>query len=123
MKAADYGNDADAVAAFVATNSICQGAAGADPLAVDFRDGHRDRLCSYIFQMGKSRQPQRGRDRCDRRHCRSIECNATALSFDGRTAYVKRAININAYLVPGQNIIVDEAIEPHRRSGHDGYRQ
>ena len=36
MKAADYGNDSPIAAAFVSTNSICQGAASADFVAVDF---------------------------------------------------------------------------------------
>ena len=36
MKAADYGTQTNAAAAFVATNSICQGRAGADAVAAVF---------------------------------------------------------------------------------------
>ena len=52
MKAADYGKKTRAVAAFVATNSICQGRQVDTLWSLIFADWIRDRLCSCFFQMG-----------------------------------------------------------------------
>ena len=52
MKAADYGTTTNAVAAFVATNSICQGQQVPILWPLIFRDGTRNCFRPYVFQMG-----------------------------------------------------------------------
>jgi hypothetical protein len=79
MKAAEYGQQTNAVAAFVTTNSICQGQARPHSLALDLRDRPRHGLRAYQLQMGESRQPQRRRDRSDHRPVAAAREGAAAL--------------------------------------------
>ena len=59
MKAADYRHArSNASAAFVATNSICQGQQVPILWPLIFQTGHADCVRTYVIQMGKSRQPQ-----------------------------------------------------------------
>lgn len=113
MKAAEYGKRTTAVAAFVATNSICQGRQVDTLWSLIFSAGYEisfahtsfkwANLASYnagvtVAIVGISNQPGR-----------------TRLLFseaDDAGAIVKAVDNINAYLVPGPSIIVGQLSRP-----------
>jgi hypothetical protein len=65
MKAADYGTKTESSAAFVATNSICQGQQVPILWPRIFQTGNQIAFCPYIVQVGKPSQPQCGCNGCD----------------------------------------------------------
>ena len=113
MKAADYGKSTRSTAAFVATNSICQGRQVGTLWPIIFESGHEIMFAHTSFKwanlasknagvtvviVGISRQP-----------------NKEKLIFTSTGAEeetVKKAANINAYLVPGANVIVKQSSTP-----------
>lgn len=113
MKAADYGNHTPTVAAFVSTNSICQGQQVPILWPLIFKSSHEivfshtsfkwANLASYnagvtvaIVAIGKHyRQPKK----------------LYSLTEDNRTLQ-KEVVNINAYLVGGNHVIVDKQAKP-----------
>lgn len=110
MKAADYGTMTRAVAAFVSTNSICQGRQVETLWSLIFRTGHEITFAHTSFKwanlashnagvtvaiVGISNHP--GRDRL----------LFSGADNDGVT--LKTVENINAYLVPGPNTTVAPA--------------
>jgi hypothetical protein len=113
MKAADYGQHTPCTAAFVSTNSICQGQQVAILWPLIFGSGHHiafahtsfkwTNLASHnagvtvaIVAIGNTPAPTR---------------QLFALADDGSTV-VKAVEHINAYLVPGANVVVDKAMRP-----------
>jgi hypothetical protein len=107
MKAADYGTCTQASAAFVSTNSICQGQQVSILWPLVFATGHVVYFAHTSFKwanlashnagvtvaiIGISNQPGKLR-------------RLYSLSENG-TAVLKEAENINAYLIAGPNIIV-----------------
>ncbi len=113
MKAADYGQHTPCTAAFVSTNSICQGQQVAILWPLIFGSGHQiafahtsfkwTNLASHnagvtvaIVAIGNTPAPTR---------------QLFALADDGSTV-VKAVAHINAYLVPGANVVVDKAMRP-----------
>ena len=118
MKAADYGRNTPCVAAFVSTNSICQGQQVPILWPLIFGTGHKivfahtsfrwSNLASYnagvtvvIVCIGKT----------------PVTRQLLSLSDDGEQL-IQSVSNINAYLVAGPNIVVRE-----RRSPPDGRRE
>ncbi len=110
MKASDYGTRANAVTAFVATNSICQGEQVPILWPLIFETGHEisfahrsfkwANLASYnagvtVSVIGISNHASRPR-------------RLYSIADDG-TVIVKEVELINAYLVPGPNVIVKAA--------------
>jgi hypothetical protein len=108
MKAADYGNYTNVVSAFVSTNSICQGQLVAILWPLIFGTGHEisfahtsfkwANLASYnagvtVVIVGISKHSGKSR-------------LLFSISDDGSTTS-KEVDNINAYLAPARNIIVE----------------
>lgn len=107
MKAADYGTRTSTVAAFVSTNSVCQGRQVETLWSLVFASGHQISFAHTSFEwanlasknagvsvviVGITNQP--GKDRL-----------LFSEGSDGE-GVVKVVEHINAYLVPGPNIIV-----------------
>lgn len=110
MKASDYGERADCVSAFVATNSICQGEQVPVLWPLIFASGHQIVFAHTSFKWGNlashnavvtvaiigiSKKP-------------SKDCALFYEDVDG-SLIAKRSGSINAYLVHGPNIIVSKA--------------
>ena len=113
MKAADYGTRTNAATAFVSTNSICQGQQVPTLWPLIFRTGHEITFAHTSFKwanlaannagvtvviVGLSCQP-------------SKKHRLYSLDKNDNTS-VKEVDNINAYLVPAQNVIVDKSSKP-----------
>ena len=113
MKAADYGLHTQASAAFVSTNSICQGQQVPILWPLILKTGHEisfaytsfkwNNLASYnagvtVVIVGVSRQASKVRQLFS-----VIDSNEISL---------KEANNINAYLIAGKDIIIDKATLP-----------
>jgi hypothetical protein len=113
MKAADYGTQTNAAAAFVSTNSICQGQQVPILWPLIFATGHEIAFAHTSFKwanlashkagvtvviVGISRHPARAR-------------RLYSIADDGG-AIVKDCEHINAYLVSGPDIIVEKSSKP-----------
>ena len=113
MKAADYGTATPAIAAFVSTNSICQGRQVETLWSLIFSTGHEiafahtsfkwANLASYnagvtVVIVGISNHVGRAR--------------LLFSDADGNGTTVRTADNINAYLVPGPSVAVGQHSRP-----------
>ena len=113
MKAADYGTHTHSSAAFVSTNSICQGQQVAILWPLIFASGHQIAFAYTSFKwanlaahnagvtvviVGIANPAPKARQ-------------LFALTDDGETE-VKEVAQINAYLVPGANVVVEKAARP-----------
>jgi hypothetical protein len=113
MQAALYGQETNAVSAFVSTNSICQGQQVASLWSAIFETGHHIAFAHTSFKwanlashnagvtvviVGITCQPQKGR-------------LLHSISEDGKNL-VKEVNNINAYLVAAPDIIVEKSSQP-----------
>lgn len=113
MKAADYGTHTTTVSAFVSTNSVCQGRQVDTLWSLIFATGHEISFAHTSFKwanlashnagvtvaiIGISNHPP---------HMRSLFSDA-----EGSGTTVKMVDHINAYLVPGPNVIVSPATRP-----------
>jgi hypothetical protein len=110
MKAADYGMRTNAVAAFVATNSICQGQQVPFLWPLIFQTGHEIAFAHTSFKWANLASHNAGvtvvivgisNHAGTRRHLASLA--------DDGTVIVKEAENINPYLIPGPNTIIHPA--------------
>ena len=110
MKAVDYGNKTKSATSFVATNSICQGQQVPVLWPLVFSTGHQITFAHTSFKwknlaannagvtvviVGLSRQPDRNRK--------------LYVSDKEGALTVKDVENINAYLVPAKNVIVEKS--------------
>ncbi|KAA0892556.1 DNA methyltransferase [Pusillimonas sp. ANT_WB101] len=116
MKAADYGTKTDAASAFVSTNSICQGQQVPILWPLIFDTGHEIQFAHTSFKWANLASHNAGvtvaivgisRNAGTTRRLYS-EANGQS---DGNLQ-IKVADNINAYLVPGPNVIVERASKP-----------
>ena len=128
IKAADYARHTPCAAAFVSTNSICQGQQVPILWPLIFSDGlfihfaHTSfkwaNLASHnagvtVVIVGITNQPVAAKKLysvVDAKFDGTFECDGT-LRFDG-TAAVREVANINAYLIGGENIIVKKVSKP-----------
>ncbi len=113
MKAADYGTQTNASAAFVSTNSICQGQQVPILWPLIFRTGHEIAFAHTSFKWANLASNKAG-----------VTVVIVGISnHAGKTrrlfmpdeddaSVVREAENINAYLVPGPNVIVEKASRP-----------
>jgi hypothetical protein len=113
MKAADYGTHTTAVAAFVATNSICQGQQVPFLWSLIFRTDHEIVFAHTSFKWANLASHNAG-------------VTVVIVGISNHAARVRRLYsttengetiardtdNINAYLVAAPNIIVEKAMKP-----------
>ncbi|MEW6372198.1 MAG: DNA methyltransferase [Pseudomonadota bacterium] len=111
VKAVEYGNATESSAAFVATNSICQGQQVPVLWPLIFASGYEIAFAHTSFKwknlaannagvtvviVGLSRRPRKNR--------------RLYVSEKGGALTVKDVENINAYLVPAKNVIVEKSM-------------
>jgi hypothetical protein len=113
MKAADYGTTTPTVAALVSTNSICQGRQVETLWSLIFKTGHEVSFAHTSFKWANLAS-----------HNAGVTVVIVGISnHTGRTRYlfsdtgdsgttVKDVERINAYLVPGPNVIVSPVSRP-----------
>lgn len=114
MKAADYGTQTRSAAAFVSTNSICQGQQVPILWPLIFETGHEIAFAHTSFKWANLASHNAGvtvvivgiSNHVGKvRYLISVEDNGETI--------VKEATNINAYLVVAPNIIVDKRSQSH----------
>lgn len=110
MKAADYGTQTNAAAAFVSTNSICQGQQVPILWPLIFATGHEIAFAHTSFKWANLASHKAGVTVV----IVGISNHAGKLrqlfsSADNDASIVKEVENINAYLVSGPNIEVSQA--------------
>jgi hypothetical protein len=113
MKAADYGTHTNTVAAFVSTNSICQGQMVSMLWPIIYEAGHEIAFAYSSFKWANLASHNAGVTVIIvgiSNHAGRIR-RLFSVSDDG-SAIVKEVDNINAYLVPAANIIVEKASKP-----------
>lgn len=113
MKAADYGTRTDAVAAFVSTNSICQGQQVPFLWPLIFQTGHEIAFAHTSFKWANLASHNAGVTVAIvgiSNHAGKVR-RLFSVGDDGGTI-LREAENINAYLVAGPNVIVEKAMQP-----------
>lgn len=117
MKAADYGVQSNAAAAFVSTNSICQGQQVPILWPLIFEAGHEIAFAHTSFKWANLASHNAGvtvvivgiaKNAGAERRLFSETVNSSGSA----ALEVKVASNINAYLVPAENVIVERASKP-----------
>lgn len=113
MKAADYGCHASCVSAFVSTNSICQGQQVPILWPLIFASGHQIAFAHTSFKWANLAAHNAGVTVVIVGIANSAPKarRLFALTDDGETE-VKAVAHINAYLVPGANVVVEKAARP-----------
>ena len=110
MKAASYGTQTNAAAAFVSTKSICQGQQVPILWPLVFQTGHKIVFAHTPFKWANLASHKAG--------VTVVIVGISKLASKLRQLYftadndnttVKNVENINAYLVPGQDVIVEKA--------------
>lgn len=113
MKAADYGLHTKSAAAFVSTNSICQGQQVPILWPLIFKTNHEIAFAHTSFKWANLASHNAGvtvvivgisNHAGKSRHLFSLGEDSTAI--------LKEVENINAYLTSGTNVIVDKASQP-----------
>jgi hypothetical protein len=113
MKAADYGTYTNAVAAFVATNSICQGRQVETLWSLIFATGYEIAFAHTSFKWANLASHNAGVTVAVigiSNHLGKLR-RLFSLGDDG-SAIVREADHINAYLVSGPNVIVASHARP-----------
>ena len=108
MKAADYGTHTKSVAAFVSTNSICQGEQVPLLWPLIFKTGHEITFAHTSFKWANLASHNAGVTVAIigiSNHAGTLRRLFSIADDGGFTA--KEAERINAYLVPGANVIVE----------------
>ncbi|MGE3745168.1 MAG: class I SAM-dependent DNA methyltransferase [Sphingomonadaceae bacterium] len=113
MKAADYGTKTNAAAAFVSTNSICQGQQVPILWPLVFATGHEIAFAHASFKWANLASNKAGVTVV----IVGISNHAGKLRriyspTDDDDSVVKEVENINAYLVPGKNVSISKAYSP-----------
>lgn len=111
MKAADYGTYTNSVAAFVSTNSICQGQQVPILWPLIFKTGHEITFAHTSFKWANLASHNAGVTVAIVGISNHVGKSRKLFSIatDGNTV-AKEVENINAYLVSGQNVIVDKSL-------------
>jgi hypothetical protein len=113
MKAADYGTRTNAAAAFVSTNSICQGQQVPILWPLIFATGHDICFAHTSFKWANLASHNAGvtvvivglSNHADKvRYLFSMD--------DQNQTIMKEADNINAYLISGANVILEKSLKP-----------
>jgi len=113
MKAVDYGSIENAAAAFVSTNSICQGQQVPILWPLIFQSGHEIAFAYTSFKWANLASHNAGVTVVIVGISKSAGGVRRLFSLldDGETV-VKKSDNINAYLISGPNVIVEKASQP-----------
>jgi hypothetical protein len=110
MKAADYGTQTNAAAAFVSTNSICQGQQVPILWPLIFRTRHEITFAHTSFKWANLASNKAGVTVVIVGISNHAGKTRRLFTPDENNASVVREVeNINAYLVPGPNVIVEKA--------------
>jgi hypothetical protein len=113
MKAADYGTRTNAAAAFVSTNSVCQGQQVPILWPLIFQTGHEIAFAHTSFKWTNLASHNAGVTVVIvgiSNHVGRLR-RLFSVGDDGGNV-VKEVSNINAYLVPGQNVMVASSAKP-----------
>ncbi|MGX1307076.1 hypothetical protein AB7M35_001796 [Amorphus suaedae] len=113
MKAADYGTKTNTTSAFVSTNSICQGQQVPILWPLVFQTGHEIAFAHTSFKWANLASHNAGVTVA----IIGISDHAGALRYlyswnERRETVLREAANINAYLAPGENVIVEKQSTP-----------
>jgi len=113
MKAADYGMKTNAVSAFVSTNSICQGQQVPTLWPLILNTGHQITFAHTSFKWSNLASHNAGVtvvivaiSNDPNKKCRLFSMGENGGMIE------KKTDNINAYLVPAQNVIVTKSAKP-----------
>jgi hypothetical protein len=110
MKAADYGTQTNAAAAFVSTNSICQGQQVPILWPLIFRTSHEITFAHTSFKWANLASNKAGVTVVIVGISNHAGKTRRLFTPDESNASVVREVeNINAYLVPGPNVIVEKS--------------
>ncbi len=114
MKAADYGNHTDCVAAFVSTNSICQGQQVPILWPCIFEAGHEIAFAHTSFKWANLASHNAGVTVVIIGISNKAMSPKRLYSVDESMdeSVLKEADNINAYLVSGKNVLVARSTKP-----------
>lgn len=113
MKAADYGTKTTAISALVATNSVCQGRQVETLWSLVFRTGHEVAFAHTSFKWANLASYNAGVTVVIVGISRHAGQTRFLFSDTGKSGtIVKEVENINAYLVPGPNVIVSPVQRP-----------
>ena len=113
MKAADYGTQTQAAAAFVSTNSICQGQQVPILWSLIFATGHEIAFAHTSFKWENLASHNAGVTVVIvgiSNHSRKLKYLFSSVEKNQTTA--KETENINAYLLSGANVIVEKVAKP-----------
>jgi hypothetical protein len=114
MKAADYGTHTQSAAAFVSTNSICQGQQVPILWPLIFKTGHEIAFAHTSFKWANLASHNAGVTVVIVGISNETETERKIYSInDSDESLVKQVNSINAYLVAGTNIIVEKRPSPH----------
>ncbi len=112
MKAADYGQHTPTVAAFVATNSICQGQQVPFLWPIILRTGHRISFAHTNFKWANLASQNAGVTVVIVGISKQSG-GAVLFSENENSANIRKDVdNINPYLIAGDNVIVEKAMKP-----------
>jgi hypothetical protein len=113
MKAADYGAHTNSAAAFVSTNSICQGQQVPILWPVIFATGHEISFAHTSFKWSNLASHKAGVTVAIIGISNHAGVGRQLYSVTGNgEVEVKEASNINAYLVAGANVIIEQSRAP-----------
>jgi hypothetical protein len=113
MKAADYGTETNADAALVSTNSICQGQQVPILWPLIFKTGHEIAFAHTSFKWANLASHNAGVTVVIIGISNHIGKARRLFSItDDGQSILKDVENINAYLISGQNVIVDKSLKP-----------
>ncbi|MBX9684818.1 MAG: lactate dehydrogenase [Hyphomicrobium sp.] len=113
MKAADYGTKTNAAAAFVSTNSVCQGQQVPILWPLIFRTGHEIAFAHTSFKWANLASHKAGVTVVIvglSNHAAKLRRHYSP--GDNDASVVMDVENINSYLIPGPNVYVDKASAP-----------
>ena len=113
MKAAEYGRHTNAASAFVSTNSICQGQQVPILWPLIFRTGHEIHFAHTSFKWANLASHNAGVTVAIIGLSNHIDGERRLFTLDknGETLE-KKADNINAYLIPSVDVIVNKSSVP-----------
>jgi hypothetical protein len=113
MKAADYGKHTKTVSAFVSTNSICQGQQVPVLWPLIFKTGHEIAFAHSSFKWSNLAANNAGVTVVIVGFSKEVaKKRFLHTSHKNDIVTVKEVENINAYLVPTKNVIVDKVSKP-----------